>query len=55
MAGLEVPTWDPETALLIGAILLEAIVLYVGYGGLERLLGPRLMSLLIGGDENARQ
>ncbi|WP_340100408.1 DUF7512 family protein [Salinibaculum salinum] len=54
MAGLEVPTWDPETALLIGAILLEAIVLYVGYGGLERLLGPRLMSLLIGGDEDAQ-
>jgi hypothetical protein len=30
MAGLETPTWDPETVLLIGTILLEAIVLYVG-------------------------
>lgn len=54
MAGLEVPTWDPETALLIGTILLEAFVLYVGYGGLERLIGPRLMSLLLGGDKNAQ-
>jgi hypothetical protein len=50
MAGLEVPTWDPQAAVLIGAVLLEAIVLYVGYGGLERLLGPRLMEALVGGD-----
>jgi hypothetical protein len=54
MAGLEVPTWDPETALLIGTILLEAIVLYVGYGGLERLVGPCLMRLLVGGEPDAR-
>jgi hypothetical protein len=54
MAGLAVPTWDPETALLIGTILLEAIVLYVGYGGLERLFGPSLMQFLIGGEEDAR-
>jgi|AntRauMinimDraft_4_1070384.scaffolds.fasta_scaffold00050_41 hypothetical protein len=54
MAGLEVPTWDPETALLIGTILVEAIVLYVGYGGLERLFGPYLMKLLVGGEPNAR-
>ena len=50
MAGLEVPTWDPQAAMLIGAVLLEAIVLYVGYGGLEKLLGPRLMDLLMGGE-----
>jgi len=50
MAGLEIPSWDPQTALLIGTILLEAIVLYAGYGGLERLLGPHLMRLLVGGD-----
>ncbi len=54
MAGLEIPTWDPETALLIGTILLEAVVLYVGYGGLERLFGPYLMKLLVGGEENAQ-
>ena len=54
MAGLEVPTWDPETALLIGTILAEAVVLYAGYGGLERLVGPRLMSVLLGGEPDAR-
>jgi len=54
MPGLEVPTWDPETAVLIGTILLEAIVLYVGYGGLERLFGPYLMKFLIGGEADAR-
>ncbi|MDR9381705.1 MAG: hypothetical protein RI560_08565 [Natronomonas sp.] len=55
MAGLEVPTWDPETALLIGTILIEAVVLYVGYAGLERLVGPQLMNVLVGGDSDAGQ
>ncbi|MWV65408.1 hypothetical protein GRS48_11355 [Halorubrum sp. JWXQ-INN 858] len=55
MAGLAVPTWDPQTALLIGVILLEAVVLYVGYGGLERLVGPRVMDVLVGGDQRAGQ
>jgi len=50
MAGLEIPTWDPQTALLIGVILVEAVVLYVGYGGLERLVGPRLLDALVGGE-----
>jgi hypothetical protein len=54
MAGLEIPTWDPQTALLIGTILLEAIVLYVGYGGLERLVGESLMRLLLGGEPSAQ-
>lgn len=54
MAGLEVPTWSPEAALLIGTVLLEAVVLYVGYGGLERLVGPRLMKLIVGGESDAR-
>jgi hypothetical protein len=55
MAGLEIPTWDPETAILIGSILTEAVVLYVGYGGLERLVGPRLMDALVGGEADASQ
>jgi len=54
MAGLTVPTWDPETAVLIGTILLEAIALYVGYGGLERVFGSHLMQFLVGGDADAR-
>jgi hypothetical protein len=52
MAGLGVPTWDPQTVLLIGAILTEAIVLYFGYGGLERLVGPRVMKFLLGGADD---
>ena len=55
MAGLEIPTWDPSTALLIGVILFEAVVLYVGYGALERLLGPRIMKLLLGGVDSAER
>lgn len=54
MAGLEVPTWDPETAMLIGTILLEAVVLYAAYGGLERVVGPSLMTVLVGGETDAR-
>jgi hypothetical protein len=43
MVGLSVPTWDPQTALLIGVILAEAVVLYVGYGVIERVVGPPLV------------
>jgi hypothetical protein len=53
MAGLAVPTWDPQAAILIGAVLFEAVLLYVGYGGLERLLGPRLMATLVGSENSA--
>jgi hypothetical protein len=55
MPGVEIPTWDPQTALIIGSILVEAIVLYVGYGGLEQVVGPRLMELLVGSDASAGQ
>jgi hypothetical protein len=41
--------------MLIGAILFEAIILYVGYGGLEKLVGPRLMELLVGGESGVSQ
>jgi hypothetical protein len=50
MAGLTVPSWDPVAARLIGTVLLEAIILYVGYAGLERLVGPAIMNALVGGD-----
>nr|WP_092812803.1 hypothetical protein [Halopenitus malekzadehii] len=50
MAGLTVPSWDPVAARLIGTVLLEAIVLYVGYAGLERLVGPAILNALVGGD-----
>ena len=35
-----------DAGLLIGAVLLEAIVLYVGYGAAEQALGKRLIKQL---------
>jgi hypothetical protein len=35
-----------EAGLLIGAVLLEAIVLYVGYGAAEQAFGKRLIKRL---------
>ncbi|MFC7058648.1 DUF7512 family protein [Halovenus salina] len=32
-----------EAALLIGAVLVEALVLYVGYGAMEQFVGPQLL------------
>lgn len=38
-----------NAAALIGAVLVEAMVLYVGYGGLTSALGPRVKRA-IGGE-----
>jgi hypothetical protein len=35
-------------ALLVGIVLVEALLLYVGYGTLERLLGPAITKILRG-------
>jgi hypothetical protein len=35
-------------ATVVGLVLLEAIVLYVVYGGLERFLGPALVDAVSG-------
>ncbi|ELZ30509.1 hypothetical protein C475_00155 [Halosimplex carlsbadense 2-9-1] len=48
MFGLESATGLSGGALVIGVVLMEAIVLYVGYGYLERLVGPRLVAALRG-------
>ncbi|WP_436924984.1 DUF7512 family protein [Halosimplex amylolyticum] len=48
MFGLESATGVGGAALVIGVVLLEAIVLYVGYGLLERLAGPALVKALRG-------
>ncbi|WP_277543139.1 DUF7512 family protein [Haloarcula laminariae] len=37
-----------EAAMLIGAVLLEAAVLYVGYGALEQAFGDRVVKQLKG-------
>jgi hypothetical protein len=43
MFGLESATGIDGALLVIGVVLLEAIVLYVGYGLLEQLVGPTLV------------
>jgi hypothetical protein len=48
MFGLESVTGPTGAALLIGAVLLEALILYVGYGALERVLGPVITKTLRG-------
>jgi len=35
-----------DAATLIGVVLLEAIILYVGYGAAEQVLGDRLIERL---------
>jgi len=35
-------------ATVVGLVLLEAVVLYVVYGGLERFLGPALVDAVSG-------
>lgn len=37
-----------DAALLIGAVLLEAALLYVGYGALERAVGHTVVAQLKG-------
>ncbi|WP_170977226.1 DUF7512 family protein [Halorussus salinisoli] len=48
MFGIETVSGPAGAALLIGVVLLEAILLYVGYGILERLFGPTITELLRG-------
>lgn len=48
MFGIESLSGPQGAAALIGLVLLEALVLYVGYGALERLLGPTLTRFLRG-------
>jgi len=48
MFGIESMTGPTGAAVLIGIVLVEALVLYVGYGALEKLLGPRIARVLRG-------
>jgi hypothetical protein len=50
MFGLENASGIEGAVAVIGVVLVEAILLYVGYGALERLVGPALIDAL-GGDE----
>jgi hypothetical protein len=48
MFGIESASGPEGAALIIGLVLVEALLLYVGYGGLERLFGPALTRILRG-------
>ena len=48
MFGIESLSGNAYSAAMIGLVLAEAMVLYVGYGALERVVGPTLMDLLRG-------
>jgi hypothetical protein len=46
MFGIETLTGNAHAAALIGLVLVEAIVLHVGYSGLTRLLAPTIEEFL---------
>ena len=46
MFGIETLTGAPYAGALVAVVLAEAIVLYVGYGGLERVAGPALENVI---------
>ena len=48
MFGIETASGPAGAGLLIGIVLAEAIILYIGYGALERVLGPTITDALRG-------
>ena len=48
MFGIETLSGNALAAALVGLVLLEAAVLYVGYGALEQLVGKHVVRLLQG-------
>jgi hypothetical protein len=48
MFGLENATGIDGALLVVGVVLVEAIILYVGYGILERVFGPAIVDALSG-------
>jgi hypothetical protein len=48
MFGIETLGGTERAAVLVGIVLLEAVLLYVGYGTLERLVGPVVTRVLKG-------
>jgi len=50
MFGLENASGPLDGLLVVGVVLVEAVLLYVGYGALERVLGPRIVDALGGGE-----
>lgn len=48
MFGFESASGPTGAALLIGVVLVEALLLYIGYGALESVLGPTIARALRG-------
>jgi len=48
MIGVESLGGSGQAAAVIGIVLLEAIVLYVGYGALEKLVGSKIIATIRG-------
>jgi hypothetical protein len=48
MLGVESLGGWAQAAVVIGLVLVEAIVLYVGYGALERLVGSAITDAIRG-------
>jgi hypothetical protein len=42
MFGLENLSGNAYAAAMVGLVLVEAMILYVGYGGLTRAIGPAI-------------
>jgi hypothetical protein len=48
MFGIESLSGNAQAVVLIGIVLAEAALLYVGYGLLERVLAPTIRDVLRG-------
>ena len=48
MFGIETLSGTPYAAAVVGLVLVEAMVLYVGYGGLIRIAGPSIQNAMRG-------
>jgi len=48
MFGIETLGGNLQAAVLIGLVLAEAVLLYVGYGALESVLARRVTELIRG-------
>ena len=48
MFGIETLSGTLQAVVLVGLVFSEALALYVGYGGLVRLVGPTVVNALGG-------
>jgi hypothetical protein len=48
MFGIESLSGNGQAVVLVGLVLVEAIILYIGYGALEQILGPTVAGILRG-------